>query len=175
MAKTQEPNIVKGSKPEEVFRNAITAEIEGLLKDKLHEQLVNFFILQEFGLDIAVFMEWPNRSTAKFLEVKAFVGSRQGGVGFGNQQGEGLQVDLLMLDQAQLAIADRFAWWVLMDGTKPLGSARFVIFSNSQAHRSAMGGVRKGKQNNLRVSTLMNNAITWDELSKEFESFLTDS
>lgn len=170
MAKTEEPSI-RGVGPEKKLQDAIKAEIEELLEQK--QLLLDFFILPNFGLDLAVFMKWTNRSTARFLELKAFIGSRQGGVGFGNQRGNGTQVDFLLLPQSQIALSDQFCRWILVDGTRPRGSARFAIFGNNQARKAAMGGVRRGKQNNLRVKTLMSNAITWDELSQALESFLT--
>lgn len=174
MTYTQEPNIVQGSKPEDTFQKAITEEIKKILEKK-SQSLVEYFILPNFGLDVAVFMQWPDCSTARFFELKAFVGSRQGGVGFGNQHGEGLQVDLLLLGSSQLKLADQLIRWMLVDGTRPIGSRRFVIFNNDQAKNSAMGGVSRGKQNNLRVNNLIANAITWDDLSAELESFLTSS
>lgn len=170
MARTEEPYI-QSPEPERKLQDAIRAEIEAMLKHK--KSLRDFFILPNFGLDFAVFMKWANRSTVRFLECKAFVGSRQGGIGFGNQRGEGTQVDLLLLKSSQLALSDQFCRWILVDGTRPIGSARFAIFSNTQARNATMGGVRRGKQNNLRVKTLMADAISWDELSQALESFLT--
>ena len=176
MAKTQEPDIVRGSDPEKALRKAIIAEIKELLNQwQLSHSLVRFFILEDFGLDVAVFMESSNQYyTAKFLELKAFVGSRPGGIGFGNQAGKGSQVDLLKLGQGELKLADRFSRWIMVDGTKSRGLARFTIFSNSQAHEAAMNSVGRGKQNNLRIDDLMANAITWDNLLKELEAFLAE-
>jgi len=54
-------------------------------------------------------MKWPNnRFTVRFLELKAFVGSSQGGVKFGDQQGKGPQVDILLLKNSQLNLANQF-------------------------------------------------------------------
>lgn len=174
MAYTQEPDIVQGSEPEETLRKSIIEEIEKILEQKkLSQPLIEYFLLQNFGLDVAVFVTWINRSTVRFLELKAFVAQRQGGVGFGNQQGKGSQVDLLLLGKSQLNLADQFIRWIVVDGTKPKGSTRFAILNNNQAQNAAMGGVRREKQNNFRLNTLMSNAITWNELSKALEAFLT--
>ncbi|OAG27974.1 hypothetical protein [Thermodesulfatator autotrophicus] len=175
MSNVQEPDIEQGSKPEETFHKAVIKAVENLLEQKkVSGSLVNYFILQDFGLDIAVFMKWSNnRFTVRFFELKAFIGSRQGGVGFGNQQGKGSQVDILLLENSQLNLANQFIRWLLVDGTKPKGSSRFIIFDNIQAKNAAMGGVRRGKQNNFRINTLVNNATTWDNFLKELEDFLT--
>lgn len=176
MAKTSEPDFVKFASPEETLRQAVMSEITELLSSKknAHEEkpLEEFFVLTNFGLDIAVFMKWPVSSEVRLLEIKAFVGSRQGGVGIGNQKGHGNQIDLLLLPGRHLALADQLARWILGDGTRPKGSPRYVIFSNTKARDSAMGGVRRGKQNNLRVSSLFENGLTWDELSGRLDSFL---
>jgi len=110
MSNVQEPNIRKGSHLEETFRKAVIEALENLLDQKrIAGSLVDYFILQDFGLDIAVFMKWPNnRFTVRFLELKAFVGSSQGGVKFGDQQGKGPQVDILLLKNSQLNLANQF-------------------------------------------------------------------
>lgn len=117
-------------------------------------------------------MKWSNgHFTAHFFELKAFVGSRQGG-GFGNQKGEGSQVDLLLLGNSQLSLANQFIRWLLVDGTRPKESSRFAIFDNNEAKNAAMGDVRRGKQNNLRVNDLMKSAITWTQLIESIRTFI---
>lgn len=174
MAHTTEPDISRSSRnPHSMFKDAIVKELEEILKQtKLSQALVEYFVLTEFGLDVAVFMQWPNRLSLRMLELKAFVGSRQGGVGFGNGKGEGPQVDLLLLGNTRLHLADQYIRWILVDGTKPSGTKRFTIFDNSRAKSEAMGDVSRGKQNNLRISPLMTGAVTWDDLSRELQSFL---
>lgn len=108
----------------------------------------------------------------RVCELKAFVGSRQGGVGFGNRCGEGSQVELLLLEDEELKMINRFIRWILVDGTRPKDSERYVFFNNNQAKKSAMGYVKKEKQYNFRVKSLMNNAINWMKLSGEIEHFL---
>ena len=176
MAYTPEPNISKGTDPERCFQEAIKQEINELLRDKSSRNragsLARFFVLEGFGLDLAVFLEWWDaRRVVKLLELKAFVGSRQGGVGFGDRKG-GRQVDLLSLSSSDLALADHFSRWILVDGTLPYGEKRFALFCNSEARDAAMGGVRRGKQNNLRISSVMQHADNWDSLSNKLGAFL---
>jgi len=173
MSNVQEPDISQGSNPEKTFREAVIKALENLLNQKKTAgSLVEYFILQDFGLDIAVFMKWSNnRFTVRFFELKAFVGSRQSGVGFGNPQGKGSQVDILLRGNT-LNLANQFIRWLLVDGTKSNGSERFVIFDNIQAKNAAMSGVEIGKQNNFRIETLVKNAITWDDFLQEVEKFL---
>jgi len=173
MAYTQEPQIARGDKPEDSLQQAIIEEAKEILGQiKASHSIVEYIILPKFGLDIAFFIRWHDCSSIRFLELRAYTGSRPGGIGFGNGKGEGTEVDLLRLDDSQINLADEFIRWILVDGTKPIGSKRFAIFNNSEAKNSAMGSVERGKQNNLRVSTLMPNAITWDDLSRELEFFL---
>jgi hypothetical protein len=174
MEYVQEPDIIQGSNPEDTLQEAIVGELrEFLAEKKSNGTLAEYFILEKFGLDIAIFIRLSNgHFTARFFELKAFVGSRQGGVGFGNQKGEGVQVDLLLLENSQLSSADQFIRWVLVDGTKPRGSRRFAIFDNNEAKNAAMGNVRRGKQNNLRANDLMRNAITWPQLIENIRAFI---
>jgi len=173
MTYRQEPKIVQGSRLEDSLQEAIIEEAKKILEQKKSSHsLVECAMLSRFGLDIAFFIHQHDRPGIRFLELKAYTGSRPRGVGFGNSKGEGTEVDLLLLEDSQLNLADQFIGWILVDGTKPIGSKRFVIFNNNEAKNSAMGGVERGKQSNLRVSTLMPNAISWDDLSKELESFL---
>lgn len=174
MAFLLEPEIKQKSKPEETFQSALIEEIRMILeKKKESNNLQEYIILTSFGLDIAIFIKRRNGSKTYFIEVKAFVGSRPGGVGFGNQKGEGSQIDLLSLDDNLLSIADEFTRWVLVDGTKNSGQNRFVLFDCRKAKMAAMNGVQRGKQNNLKVNSLMSEAILWDDLSKQLDSFLS--
>lgn len=175
MVHIQEPEIVKGYAPEETFRRAIKKEIEEILsRMKSDGSLIEYFILDKFGLDLAIFIKrFDGSYTVRLFEIKAFTGSRQGGVGFGNQSGEGSQVDLLLLPKEQMILADEFIRWILVDCTKPKGTPRYAIFSSREAKIAAMGGVKRGKQNNLRVNELMRNAVPWDQLSNELKRFLS--
>jgi len=174
MVFTQEPNLSDSKlKPEMAFQHALKAEIIAILdKKKAEGKLIEYSILEGFGLDLAVFLKWFNCYSSKFFELKAFVGHRQGGVGFGNGKGEGVQVDLLLMDTDKLLFLNQFARWILIDGTKEYGTRRYAIFDNVIAKNAAMGTMQKGKQNNFRVSQLISDAISWTELSKELEIFL---
>ncbi len=123
MSGVEEPDIEQAKQPEEIFRRAVIKIIKNILERKKEKNSLNeYFILQNFGLDIAVFMKWSdNRSTVRFFELKAFVGSRQGGVGFGDSRGRGPQVDLLLHEDQQLDLANKFIRWLLVIGTKPKG------------------------------------------------------
>ena len=174
MAFVKEPDILKGYNPEETLQRAIKEEICKILDKKEAEgTLMTYFVLERFGLDLTVVMKWSdNRCLIRLLELKAFVGSRQGGVGIGNQSGEGSQIDLLLLNVRQMSLCDEFIRWLLIDGTRPRDTARFAFFGMMTAKNAAMGVVRKGKQNNLRVNQLMEEALTWNELSRNLEQFL---
>ena len=123
MSGVEEPDVEQAKQPEEIFRRAVIRVIKNILERKKEKNsLIEYFILQNFGLDIAVFMKWSdNRSTVRFFELKAFVGSRQGGVGFGDSRGRGPQVDLLLHEDQQLDLANKFIRWLLVIGTKPKG------------------------------------------------------
>lgn len=167
-----EPNIE--SNPEETFRKSVIKVLKEMLNHKKDNgSLVEYLILQDFGLDIAVFMEWPNNYfTVQFFELKAYTGSRPSGVGFGNSKGRGTQVKILQLENAQLYLANKFIRWLLVDGTKPKGSERFVIFDNIQAKNAIMGKLKEGKQNNFRIKDLMKNAVTWEKFINELNNLL---
>jgi len=68
-------------------------DVKNLLDQKrIAGSLIEYFILEDFGLDIAVFMKWPNNHfTVRFFELKAFVGSSQGGVKFVINKVKGLK------------------------------------------------------------------------------------
>jgi len=58
MSNVQEPDIRQGFNPEERFRKAVIEALRNLLEQKrIAGSLVEHFILQDFGLDIAVFMK----------------------------------------------------------------------------------------------------------------------
>lgn len=140
MAYTKEPEIIQRFKPEGSLQEAIIEETREILeRGKLGHSLVEYIILPEFGLDIAFFIQQHDRSSIYFLELKAYTGSRPG-VGFGDGNGQGREVDLLLLQDSQLNVANRFIRWILVDGTKAIGSKRFVISNNSLARNSAMRG-----------------------------------
>ena len=169
----QEPDFTKNQSLEKQFQTALIIEIDRILKDRLsNDFLIDFFIIENFGVDIAVFLNFKDFNYIRFFELKAYKGARPDGVGFGNQRGQGVQVDLLQLDFPQLNFADTFVKWILINATKPKGSDRFVVFSNTEAAAAAMGQIKRNKQNNFKVSQLMKNSICWDNLLEEIEHFL---
>jgi hypothetical protein len=72
----------------------------------------------------------------------------------------------------QLAIFQSSTRWVLADATQAYGTARFALFDCVKASASAMGGVHPGKQNNLRLSSLRDDWVTWMDLIGRVEEFL---
>lgn len=174
MALTQEPKLSDSNlKPEIAFQYALKAEIIAILdKKKAEGNLIEYSIFEGFGLDLAVFLKWLNCYASKFFELKAFVGQRPGGVGFGNGKGEGAQVYILSKNLDKLSFLNQFICWILIDGTKEIGKRRYALFDNITAKSAAMGTVRKGKQNNFRINELMRKPLNWTELSEELQIFL---
>ncbi|MFC2028869.1 hypothetical protein ACFLTX_02970 [Chloroflexota bacterium] len=62
--------------------------------------------------------------------------------------------------------------WLLGFGDQPKGNPRYSLFSSIQAKQAAMGIVKVGKQNNLRVNDLRNNLKTWAQVSSALHVFL---
>jgi hypothetical protein len=165
---TPEPEIIKHENPEQTLQHSLILEIRSLF----NQSKADYFLIEGFGLDIAIFTKRNEVSYSRFLELKAFVGNRPGGVGIGTSKGRGAQIDLLLLPASELQLADAFMRWVLVDGTLPKGSPRYAYFTCTQASKAVMGKVARGKQNNLRVSYFQKHLITWDQLSDELLHFL---
>jgi hypothetical protein len=108
---------------------AINAALNG---SNQPQKLVAFSIVEYLGLDIAVFMQWADKvSTLKLIELKAFTGARPGGIGFDNNKGLRSQVDLLIQPSNKIVISDNLCRWILVDGTRNRGEARYAFFTNS--------------------------------------------
>jgi hypothetical protein len=167
-AMTVEPEIVQGEQPEDTLQKAIVMEIRSLLD----RAACRYVLLENFGLDIAVFIQDRNQQHTYFLELKAFVGSRGGGVGFGNRSGQGLQVDLLLCSEQELQVVDSCIRWVLVDGTRQWGTKRYAMFTCIEARQAVMGRVARGKQNNLKVNAFADRLLSWDQLSATLGEFL---
>ena len=71
----EEHNLIKGNKPEEEFQKIIKALIDNILKQE--SKIIDYFILESFGFDLAIFLGSHNNYFVKFIELKAFIGSRQ--------------------------------------------------------------------------------------------------
>lgn len=158
-----EPTIVY---PENHFQAAIVAVIKDLFQRRGHRLTV----LERFGLDIAIFDGSANGP--RFIEVNAFGAQRMRGVGFGNGRGQGPQVDLLMLPDESLASLNATIRWICVDATQPVGARRYCLFDSRKAKQAAMGGVARGKQNNLRISAFREAYVDWGRLRSELEEFL---
>jgi hypothetical protein len=107
-----------------------------------------------------------------FIECKAYNGQRQGGVGFGNGQGEGPQVDILTIEDRGASVLDPHVRWVIVDATMPYKSERFALFDNRQARAAAIGGVASGKQNNFRLAALKDGMTTWTVFCERLKAFV---
>jgi hypothetical protein len=167
-ALTPKPDIVQYKSPERALQRSIVAEVKSLL-DQVN---IKNFVLEGFGLDIAVFIKQDEVARTRFFELKAFVGGGAGGVGIGNGEGRGAQVDLLLVPPSELLVAEPSVRWILGMGTIPKGAARYCIFTCTQAKRAVMGKVSRGKQNNLRIADFQDSLIRWDELPGSLHDFL---
>lgn len=154
--------------PEKEFQTAVVT----LLNNMLVASGQQFILLEDFGLDIAVFLTAESGVLARFIEVKAFSAQRIGGVGFGNNRGRGAQVDLLMSDDVCLPMLNGMIRWIYADSTRPRGSQRYALFTCENAKAVTMGGVVRGKQNNLRVSALRDSLVDWAQLNSQLYQFL---
>ena len=153
--------------PEAAFQKAIVS----VVRDILSAAGRSFVVLEGFRLDVATFFD----GKVRFFEVKAFGGQRAGGVGFGNGVGQGTQVDLLLCDDKSLPLFDPVIRWVYADATQSPGTARYALFTCMKAKNSAMAiTVRRGKQNNLRISALRDSLVPWTELCAQIRRFLLD-
>jgi hypothetical protein len=170
-----EPTFEPGRKPEAVLQKAISNAILA----RAQERNIPFVLIKGSALDLVVFSGNKEAPRVRMLELKAFVGGRPGGVGFGDQRGQGAQVDLLWdslcnrpRSARELALSDTFVRWILGYGLKPMGTARYAFFTCLDAQNAAMGGVGPGKQNNLKVSAFEGVLINWSELINRAAEFL---
>jgi len=163
-----EPEINKGEHPEASLQKAIVAEIQNIFA----VENIKYILLENFGFDIGVFIQNSGKNYTRFIEIKTFVGSRIGGVGFGNSKGEGPQVDLLLNSESDLAIVDSDILWLLGIGTRTKGSPRFALFNSTQAKNAAMGIVQREKQNNLRINSFQDKLFTWEKAINAIRQFL---
>jgi hypothetical protein len=172
-----EPIVTAISQPEASLQAAFVAQ----LRSDLTAREVPFVLIESFGLDVAVFATPNGLDRNVFFELKAFVGQRAGAVGFGNQKGLGPQVDLLYDSVAGshhepdvLRRLDRNIRWLLVDGTRPIGTERYALFTSEQAQVAAMGGVRPGKQNNLRIKSFVH-WHSWEDACRLCVDFVVGS
>lgn len=164
--------------PEFAIEKQLEDAIASVIRKMFENSGGSAVVLPGFGLDIAVFGQKDGTPIVRFFEVKAF-SLHHGRCGIGNQRGEGNQIRLLFDDTTdaprspdQLKAVERSIRWILGDRSKTHGTARFAFFTCEKAQAAAAGGVRTGKQNNLRVSDFSGLWLTWPELLKEIELFL---
>lgn len=162
-----EPRVVA---PEAEFERTLCAVARSILS----EHGVRFVAIPKFGLDIAFFIWSASGLTPKFIEFKCFAGGRAGGVGFGNGQGKGPQVELLKNSLPDLELLSSTIGWVLVDALLPPGEKRYAFFDCVSAKNGAMGEVKEGKQNNLRISSLRPSMTDWPTLVDKLKEFLLD-
>src|SRR3990172_2723411 len=157
--------------PEERFEATLTE----LAQFVLEKARARYTLVPKFGLDIAVFLIGSAGPNVRFIEAKSYGGQRMGGVGFGNGKGVGPQIDVLLCSEEQLAAFDAHVRWALVDATRPVAAARYAFFSCSCAKAAAMGGVARGKQNNLKLSALGPEFVDWAPFCTVFRTFLLGS
>ncbi|WP_242343602.1 MULTISPECIES: hypothetical protein [Anaeromyxobacter] len=153
---------------EKAFEAALVATIRLRLK----QTGVDASVLPKFGLDIAVFMRHATGTRVRFLEAKCF-SAAAGRIGIGNDAGGGTQVEMLLRPSEELAVISGAVRWVLLDTTRPRGSARYAMFDCAELRSAASGGaVARGKQNNLRIMAFADRYVTWDEMIDRVVEFL---
>jgi hypothetical protein len=174
MAFSLEPDLIKGSKPEETLKNSLLQELmEALTQAQSEETIEEFFILPEFGFDLAVFIQKEGLIRSRFLNMKIYTGTRPKTVEIGDQKGSGNEMEILLLNKSRISMAEEAFRWVLCDITKQKGNRRYSIFSPEQAKEGLFGGLNKKKQNSIKLGSVMTFPLTWDELSVHVVSFLT--
>jgi hypothetical protein len=154
--------------PEQEFEAALSAVLEQVLTSLS----VPFVLLPHRRLDIAAFFERDGRTHSVLLEVKAFGGQRQGGVGFGDSRGEGRQVDMLLCEDRLLGLFAQPVRWAFADATMDVGSARYGLFTCEEMKASVMAGVGRGKQNNFSVARLRSGLRSWPLFVSALESWV---
>lgn len=160
-----EPSVIT---PESVFEAAVIEVVRDLVRD-LGCRCV---VIPRFGLDVALFLGSAGHTYSRFLEAKVYAAGRAGGVGFGTPGGQGPQVELLLCSEKDLALLDTSVRWILGDATRQQGSKRYALFDCRRAKAAAMGEVRKGKQNNLRMSAIQDCFVAWTDLVAQLREFL---
>ena len=160
---------------EKDLQQAIRNEIDCILKEeKSKGKVLHYVIMESFGLDIAIFIDTKENKLFKCIEIKLYKPSSMR-IGVGNQRGEGRQIDILLLKNGELELIDKFCRWIIADSSKSVGSNRYIFCNSSDVKTYMMGGVKRGKQNNINPRIFDEiKLFTWDELSLELEKFLLD-
>jgi hypothetical protein len=173
LAFSLEPDIIKGSHPEDSFRTGLLQEMLGMLSSLQQEEKIDeFFILPDFGFDLGIFVSREGTTRPVFFNLKMYMGAKPRAVEIGDQNGSGAEMELLQLNTSRSAMASETFRWILVDITKPKGNRRYTIFTTDQAKEALMGGLNKKKQNSIKLGSVMTFPLTWDELSEKVSSFL---
>jgi hypothetical protein len=170
MVNIAEPEMGNISKPEEQFRKAIVSALKELLEQKrLEKKCTEYFIMNDFLFDVAIFIKTPNNTVLRFFELKAYVAYRKGRVNIS----KGPQLDLLRQDDSNLNLADESVRWLLVDGTLNKGDKRFFIFDSIKAKKAVKNLENKEQAHyNLKVEDLRQCALTWGHFLEKIETFL---
>jgi len=175
LAFSLEPDIIKGSHPEDSFRTGLLQELLGMLSSLQEEGKIDeFFIILDFGFDLGVFISRDGHTHSIFFNLKMYMGARPRVVEIGDQKGSGAEMELMQLNTSRSAMAAGTFRWVLVDITKPKGNRRYSIFTMDQAKEGLMGGINKKKQNSIKLGSVMTFSLTWDELSGKISQFLSE-
>ena len=92
----------------------------------MRESGLQSVVIQKFGLDVLVFLDVTPVNAVRLFEVKAYGEQRRGGIGFGNGEGIGPQVDLLLCGDSDMRLFDSSVRWVFADDTQQPGTCRYA-------------------------------------------------
>ena len=155
-------------KTEKDFQEFIKKRIENILKRDNFE----FIIIENFGLDLAIFIQKNSKVLVKFLELKVYK-STSGRIGFGNQRGQGIQVEILKLDRNKLRLLEPYVRWLFIDLEEFKDSLkRFAIIDSVIAKECVYEEVREGKQNNFNINKIKNYATGWYNFLEKIVDFM---
>ena len=158
--------------PQEPVYLSSEKEFQKHLVDAIHiilkQREIDYCLLENFGLDVCIFLNQKDYQVVRFLEMKFYSGQRPDGVGFGNSRGEGPQVDLLI--NSDMRRFNSSIRWSL--AVKEGDHTKYAFFTCEDAKNSAMEGVKRGKQNNLKISKIIKEDISWENLLKEVTKFI---
>jgi len=147
-------------------------EVLNVCCQTLESHSLKFSYFEGFGLDLGFFIQIPFGTRIRFIEIKQNRGQRNGGIGIGNSQGIGAQVDLLIKPDSELTMLNQSIQWAIMDCLLPVGSDRFALFDNAQAKSAVMAGAGRGKQNNLSIHKLKRYYVKWPQFVEQLQAFI---
>ena len=83
-------------------------------------------VVIQFGLNMVVFLDVTPVNAMRLFEVKAYGEQRRGSIGFGNGEGIGPPVDLLLCGDSEVRLFDSSVRWVFADDTQQPGTCRYA-------------------------------------------------